>query len=115
VQVGGADGINSSKQGLYRLSSVVEHYGRPGSGHYAVYRRLGSGLGADFSLGPLGTAKPQWFYASDREVSAVSEETVLAAEASLLFYDIVHTNTTSDHTAEKAEQAQSHHEHNSEL
>jgi len=66
-------------------------------------------------LGPSKTAKPEWFYVSDREVSIVSEETVLAAEASLLFHEIIDTGSTSDYTAEKAEQAQLQHEHNSQL
>lgn len=70
---------------MYRLSSVVEHYGMPGTGHYAIYRRQGFDLGA--------TSK--WFYVSDRNVSMVGEETVLAAEASLLFYEVMDANTCS--------------------
>ncbi|XP_020253208.1 ubiquitin carboxyl-terminal hydrolase 27 isoform X2 [Asparagus officinalis] len=83
------DSSSSSKQCIYRLSSVVEHYGRPGSGHYAVYRRLDS-------EGSSETASRRWFYVSDREVSAVSEEAVLAAEASLLFYEMIDTSISSD-------------------
>lgn len=90
------DSSNSSKQCMYRLSSVVEHYGMPGTGHYAVYRRQGSELGANSSVRPSEAATCKWFYVSDRDVSVVSEETVLAAEASLLFYEMIHTNTCSD-------------------
>ncbi|KAJ6825710.1 ubiquitin carboxyl-terminal hydrolase 27 isoform X2 [Iris pallida] len=77
--------LNSSN--MYRLTSVVEHYGIPGSGHYAVYRRLESDLGAGASMGPSEAVNQQWVYVSDDEVSVVSEEAVLSAEASLLFYD----------------------------
>ncbi|XXG51044.1 hypothetical protein AAC387_Pa02g4910 [Persea americana] len=71
----------------YRLVSVVEHYGKVGSGHYAVYRRAKALTDADDSDGQTDTADMHWFYVSDAEVSSVSEEDVLAAEASLLFYE----------------------------
>ncbi|KAG9444111.1 hypothetical protein H6P81_015451 [Aristolochia fimbriata] len=69
------------KKCIYRLVSVVEHYGRAGSGHYAVYRRME--VKAQ-SPDPAGIC---WFYISDAEVSNVPEEVVLGAEASLLFYE----------------------------
>ncbi|OAY84689.1 Ubiquitin carboxyl-terminal hydrolase 27 [Ananas comosus] len=72
----------TSKSSMYRLSSVVEHYGRYGGGHYAAYRRAMSD-----SLAEPIEGNCLWFYTSDREVSQVSEETVLAAEATLLFYE----------------------------
>lgn len=71
----------------YRLVSVVEHYGKVGSGHYAVYRRAKGLTDADDSDGLTDTADTHWFYVSDAEVSSASEEAVLAAEASLLFYE----------------------------
>ncbi|KAH7671226.1 Ubiquitinyl hydrolase 1 protein [Dioscorea alata] len=72
---------SSSRKIQYRLSSVVEHYGRPESGHYAVYRRV--------SFDSVGSETPgqQWLYISDDKVSRVSEEAVFTAEASLLFYE----------------------------
>ncbi|XP_072950332.1 ubiquitin carboxyl-terminal hydrolase 27 isoform X2 [Typha angustifolia] len=76
-----------SKSTMYSLCSVVEHYGRYGSGHYAAYRRVKINSNGIDSMEPLLTADNQWLYVSDREVSHVSEETVLAAEASLLFYE----------------------------
>ncbi|KAG1369828.1 hypothetical protein COCNU_15G001940 [Cocos nucifera] len=42
--------VCSSKSSLYRLSSVVEHYGRTGSGHYAIYRRVASEAESEASL-----------------------------------------------------------------
>ncbi|KAG0486988.1 hypothetical protein HPP92_009083 [Vanilla planifolia] len=67
---------SSSKSCKYNLCSVVEHYGVPGSGHYGVYRRMAS---AKYSQA--------WVYASDGEVKSVGEDDVLAAEASILFYE----------------------------
>lgn len=95
-KVASVDSSNSSKQCMYRLSSVVEHYGMPGTGHFAIYRRHSSELGAGTSVGPSEAATCEWFYVSDRDVSVVSEETVIAAEASLLFYEMIDTNTCSD-------------------
>ncbi|XP_077237400.1 ubiquitin-specific protease 27 [Tasmannia lanceolata] len=83
----GESTLTLSKNYIYRLVSVVEHYGRPGSGHYAVYRRVKAYSDAEDNVGQFKTAKSHWFYISDNEVSSVSEETVLGAEASLLFYE----------------------------
>lgn len=68
---------------LYRVVSVVVHFGRAGGGHYIVYRRV-----QDHPLGQDREAvSAEWFYVSDSEVHLVSEEEVLAAEATLLFYE----------------------------
>uniref|UniRef100_A0A803KX84 Ubiquitin carboxyl-terminal hydrolase n=1 Tax=Chenopodium quinoa TaxID=63459 RepID=A0A803KX84_CHEQI len=71
---------------LYRLVSVVEHFGRAGSGHYTVYRgmatQMAKGDGVSETDAPL-----QWFRISDSEVHNASEEEVLGAEATLLFYE----------------------------
>ncbi|XP_064938428.1 ubiquitin carboxyl-terminal hydrolase 27-like isoform X2 [Musa acuminata AAA Group] len=77
----------SSTSFMYLLTSVVEHYGRSGSGHYAAYRRVTSKSGAGNSMGTQVIEQSQWFYVSDHEISDVSEESVLSAEASLLFYE----------------------------
>ncbi|XP_026658090.2 ubiquitin carboxyl-terminal hydrolase 27 isoform X2 [Phoenix dactylifera] len=79
--------VSSSKSSPYCLSSVVEHYGITGSGHYAIYRRVASKAESGNSMGSMGTGDQQWLYISDHEVSSVTEEAVLAAEASLLFYE----------------------------
>ncbi|WOG93678.1 hypothetical protein DCAR_0312964 [Daucus carota subsp. sativus] len=65
---------------IYRLASVVQHFGRAGGGHYTVYRRVTSNL-------ENGDEGHQWFGISDSKVYIVSEEEVLAANASLLFYE----------------------------
>ncbi|KAH0460123.1 hypothetical protein IEQ34_010786 [Dendrobium chrysotoxum] len=79
----------SSASCMYHLCSVVEHYGRPGSGHYAVYRKMASQL----SFGAAGelpdSMNGSWVYISDTKVKRISLEDVLAAEASLLFYEKV--------------------------
>ncbi|KAK1300341.1 Ubiquitin carboxyl-terminal hydrolase 27 [Acorus calamus] len=82
-----------SKNYMYRLSSVVEHYGRSGSGHYMVYRRVRSDSDDNVPVGKSEAIYPHWVYVSDSEVSSVSEETVLAAEASLLFYEKVEVSS----------------------
>ncbi|KAK1275212.1 Ubiquitin carboxyl-terminal hydrolase 27 [Acorus gramineus] len=82
-----------SKNYMYRLSSVVEHYGRSGSGHYTVYRRVRSDSDDNVPVGKSEAIYPHWVYVSDSEVSSVSEETVLAAEASLLFYEKVEVSS----------------------
>ncbi|CAH9071160.1 unnamed protein product [Cuscuta epithymum] len=71
---------------IYRLVSVVQHYGRVGSGHYIVYRRVAANTKQD---SPAVSSPEQWYCMSDSEVHAVSEKDVLDAEASLLFYEKV--------------------------
>ncbi|CAL5032116.1 unnamed protein product [Urochloa decumbens] len=78
---------SSSKSKLYGLSAVVEHYGKCGGGHYAVYRRVASNPGPDDPGQPLAGLGKRWFYISDGHVSEVSEDDVLGAEATLLFYE----------------------------
>lgn len=77
----------ASKSHWYCLVSVVEHFGRTGSGHYTVYRKVKTGPPEEENQPRLETASKQWFYISDSEVYNVSESDVLAAEASLLFYE----------------------------
>ncbi|XP_058087894.1 ubiquitin carboxyl-terminal hydrolase 27 isoform X2 [Magnolia sinica] len=78
---------HDDKSYMYRLVSVVEHYGKAGSGHYAVYRSAKAKSDAGDSEGKFKIADVHWFYVSDNQVMSVSEEAVLAAEASLLFYE----------------------------
>ena len=72
---------------LYGLLAVVEHYGKCGGGHYAVYRRVASNPDPDDPGKPLAGLGRRWFYISDGNVSEVPEEDVLCAEATLLFYE----------------------------
>ncbi|XP_026391568.1 ubiquitin carboxyl-terminal hydrolase 27-like isoform X2 [Papaver somniferum] len=81
--------VVSSKSHMYRLVSVVEHFGRVGSGHYTVYRRVKRSSDDSDSAEQLGSSKARWFCVSDTDVWGVSEKAVLAADASLLFYERV--------------------------
>ncbi|KAI7730093.1 hypothetical protein M8C21_033299 [Ambrosia artemisiifolia] len=78
---------NSNPTGhhIYNLVSVVEHFGNAGSGHYTVYRRI---------LNKINDSENEdchvyWVGVSDSQVYNVSEEDVLGAEATLLFYEKV--------------------------
>ncbi|XP_057542214.1 ubiquitin carboxyl-terminal hydrolase 27 isoform X3 [Amaranthus tricolor] len=73
----------------YRLVSVVEHFGRAGSGHYTVYRGVRNEPGGvDDNVGGIDTdTHLEWFRISDSEVHKASEVDVLGAEATLLFYE----------------------------
>ncbi|CAA7020602.1 unnamed protein product [Microthlaspi erraticum] len=76
----------SSNSGMYyRLVTVVEHFGRTGSGHYTVYRSVR--VASESEEGEEDCEDVSWFSISDSEVSRVSESDVLGAEASLLFYE----------------------------
>ncbi|VFQ96063.1 unnamed protein product [Cuscuta campestris] len=72
---------------IYSLVSVVEHFGRVGSGHYIVYRRVAPSISRD---NHTGSSQEQWYCISDSQVDVVSEKEVLDAEASLLFYEKVY-------------------------
>lgn len=72
---------------VYRLVSVVEHFGKAGSGHYTVYRSVGADLLKEDPDDEFEPAPAHWFCISDTQVHGVSEKDVLAAEASLLFYE----------------------------
>ncbi|KAE8679065.1 Ubiquitin carboxyl-terminal hydrolase 27 [Hibiscus syriacus] len=72
---------------LYRLVSVVEHFGRSGGGHYTVYRSMRTKPDEEGSAECPDPATTKWFCISDSQVCSVSEKDVLAAEASLLFYE----------------------------
>ncbi|KAL6007718.1 hypothetical protein ACLOJK_033219 [Asimina triloba] len=89
---GNSSHLFQRKRFIYRLVSVVEHYGDVGSGHYAVYRRGMAKPDASVTKFNI-TGGDAWFYASDAEVVNVSEEAVLAAEASMLFYERIDLST----------------------
>ncbi len=57
---------------LYSLTGVVVHSGAMGGGHYISYIKLG--------------ATGAWYHASDSSVSPASLESVLQAQAYILFY-----------------------------
>ncbi|KAI8540699.1 hypothetical protein RHMOL_Rhmol08G0006400 [Rhododendron molle] len=86
-KVGGTFCFAPSERHMYCLVSVVEHFGRSGSGHYTVYRRAKAKTDGDDPVGIGEPALVRWFCISDSQVHSVSEEEVLAAEASVLFYE----------------------------
>lgn len=65
--------------------SVVEHFGNAGGGHYTVYRRVISKMNDSEN----DERHVYWVGVSDGQVYRVSEEDVLRAEATLLFYEQV--------------------------
>ncbi|VVB09711.1 unnamed protein product [Arabis nemorensis] len=77
----------SSDRAMYRLVTVVEHFGRTGSGHYTVYRSVNVTSQEEEEDCNDHCEDLSWFSISDSEVSQVSESDVLGAEASLLFYE----------------------------
>ncbi|XWS27442.1 hypothetical protein CRYUN_Cryun26dG0115600 [Craigia yunnanensis] len=79
--------LPSSETKLYQLVSVVEHYGRTGGGHYTVYRSMRAKSDEEDSDEYSEPPTIKWFSISDSQVCTVSEKDVLAAEASLLFYE----------------------------
>lgn len=79
--------LASSSCCLYRLVSVVEHFGRPGSGHYTVYRCVKDDSFKEDTDNLFEPASVCWFCISDSVVYRVSVEDVLSAEASMLFYE----------------------------
>ncbi|XP_031474078.1 ubiquitin carboxyl-terminal hydrolase 27 isoform X2 [Nymphaea colorata] len=97
----GTSGSSLGKKGcIYSLVSVVQHHGISGSGHFTVYRRVKAEPVCDSLLDAsrIGDCvKTIWFKISDSCVSSVPEETVLASEASLLFYERM--NRTSETAA----------------
>ncbi|KAH1051214.1 hypothetical protein GYH30_021244 [Glycine max] len=77
---------------LYQLVSVVEHFGKAGSGHYTVYRSVRVEFSEDVSDDYLNQTPMRWFCISDSQVHGVSVEDVLSSEASLLFYERIPRN-----------------------
>ena len=70
------------KQNLYRLSSMVVHFGSHSNGHYVSYRRR-----------PLSNTKKgfseDWFRISDDNVDISSKKEMLEANPYLLFYECI--------------------------
>ncbi|KAL3527911.1 hypothetical protein ACH5RR_012567 [Cinchona calisaya] len=89
-KVGEPSASTPSRDQIYRLVSVVQHFGRVGSGHYTVYRRVKAETIDDDPIELLEPTRAQWFCISDAQVHSVSEMDVLEAEASLLFYEKIH-------------------------
>ena len=81
---------------LYDLCGVVEHLGGDRGGHYVAYRRVhddtisgnsgGNSGGGGGSNGGGGDNGGRWVIASDDRVAEVPVQSVLKAEALMLFY-----------------------------
>jgi hypothetical protein len=71
VDVSSSSSSSSSPQPsmskLYGLSVLVEHYGKCGGGHYAVYMRVASNLDPDDLGKPLAGLGRRWFYILDQK------------------------------------------------
>ncbi|XP_031387908.1 ubiquitin carboxyl-terminal hydrolase 27 [Punica granatum] len=74
---------------LYRLVSVVEHFGGMDDGHYTIYRSVRSNTPGDGHCQDSDEVPVRWFSISDTEVVPASEEEVLASNACMLFYERV--------------------------
>ena len=79
---------NSLDVHSYHLVAVVEHLGSDvASGHYTIYRRVRAEQKNESHDGQFVSSLGSWFCISDSQVQSASEEDVLEAEASLLFYE----------------------------
>lgn len=78
----------------YELRAALTHYGRHENGHYICYRRHEMNTKADSETSESKEAA--WWRFSDEEVSAVSEDSVLAqGGVFMLFYEKVDDPTSS--------------------
>ncbi|KAF2612332.1 hypothetical protein F2Q70_00012839 [Brassica cretica] len=75
--------------GMYRLVTVVEHFGMTGSGHYTVYRSVRVASQEEEDCEEL-----RWFSISDSEVGRVSESDVLATTLTGLHFGTTTLLTT---------------------
>jgi ubiquitin carboxyl-terminal hydrolase 1 len=83
----GAEQLETGK--LYKLRSVITHYGGHENGHYIAYRKRPSQLeGADISAAAAKKPGEKWYCYSDDVVSPVSEDHVLSqGGVFMLFYE----------------------------
>ncbi|KIH64414.1 ubiquitinyl hydrolase 1 [Ancylostoma duodenale] len=77
------------KRLLYSLYGVVVHSGSLSGGHYIAYVKSRHRLKQDLPVDPQLQNDGQWYYCSDSQIVAVSENRVLSAEAYILFYERV--------------------------
>ncbi|GAA5902530.1 hypothetical protein JCM8208_006913 [Rhodotorula glutinis] len=79
---------------VYRLASLVVHYGSHSFGHYVAFRRrpdstCGPSLGSDEDRASSSTALPDWYRISDETVDPSNIYEALRANPFLLFYERV--------------------------
>ncbi|GAA5932160.1 hypothetical protein JCM3775_004254 [Rhodotorula graminis] len=89
-----ADASPPDLQDVYRLASLVVHYGSHSFGHYVAFRRrpdstCGPSLGADDERASSSAALPDWYRISDETVDPSSIYEALRANPFLLFYERV--------------------------
>lgn len=97
---------SGSSPATFKLSAVVQHYGRHENGHYICYRKHAG-------IPPLTDDEPdaddidqgygneRWWRLSDEDVSSVSEDVALGqAGAFMLFYEQVDEPVSSSEVAE---------------
>lgn len=81
------DGQETDK-GAYELRAALTHYGRHENGHYVCYRRHETTSNDDTKESEVTDGR--WWRFSDEDVSAVSEDNVLAqGDVFMLFYERV--------------------------
>ncbi|KAL8887778.1 MAG: hypothetical protein Q9215_004690 [Flavoplaca cf. flavocitrina] len=82
------DEAESGSSPVYELRAALTHYGRHENGHYICYRRhvVNTEASSEISKGLLSS----WWRFSDEDVTAVSEDDVLAqGDVFMLFYETV--------------------------
>lgn len=88
IQVSVGRDCSSLDAHSYHLVAVVEHLGSDvASGHYTIYRRVRGEQENESHNGQFAASFASWFCISDSQVQNASQEDVLSAEASLLFYE----------------------------
>ncbi|XP_021893354.1 ubiquitin carboxyl-terminal hydrolase 5 isoform X2 [Carica papaya] len=81
---------NSSRQQLYELYALTNHYGSMGSGHYTAHIKL--------------LDENRWYNFDDSHISPISEDDVKSAAAYVLFYRRVDADADADASVKDAAQ-----------
>jgi hypothetical protein len=75
---------------LYRLTSLVVHYGSHHYGHYITFRRRPNSSASRLNTSDTGNEdRVEWYRASDETVDPARIEEVLRANPFMLFYERV--------------------------
>ena len=84
---------NDNERVLYRLKSIIVHYGSHSSGHYVTYRRQSK---------LKGDEEDEWIRASDERVERVGLSDVLMENPFMIFYE---RSLNNDNSIENNNQA----------
>ncbi|GAA5928927.1 hypothetical protein JCM10213_004942 [Rhodosporidiobolus nylandii] len=82
---------------IYRLSSLVVHYGSHSFGHYVAFRRRPSSPSSDDL--PAALDLPDWYRISDETVDPSSIQEALRANPFLLFYERIRDERSASASA----------------